>query len=189
MRLACPSCGALCSLDAWSLDLDARKTLEALVGLSPGLAAHGPRYLALFRRPGSARGLTWPRARALAEELLALVSKPTIQWEGRRILDNCPEHWLRAVEQIFEKDSAGTLTRPLKSHNLLRTIAYSEADKANEAALRRKEEHLRHQSHRPEPTCPAYQPAAWDSAPRKVDAKDLAAKAAAAAAQLKRRQG
>jgi len=188
MRLACPSCGALCSLDAWSLDLDARKTLEALVGLSPGLAAHGPRYLALFRRPGSARGLAWSRARALAEELLALVSKPTIQWEGRRILDNRPEYWLRAMEHVLGKDAAGTLTRPLKGHNLLRTIAYGEADKAGEAALRRREESLRHPPHRSEPTCPAYQPAAWESAPRKVNAQDIAAKAKAAVEQLKRRQ-
>ena len=98
MRLACPSCGAVASAEAWSADEAARKVLALLVDLPAGLGPKALRYLALFRRPDSARGLAWTRALSLAEELSGLAKAPDMQWDRRRVLPNRPEFWSAALE-------------------------------------------------------------------------------------------
>lgn len=143
MRLTCPACGAVASLEAWALDEDARHTLATLLELGEPASA-ALKYLALFRTPGSKRGLAWSKVRRLAEQLRDLVKDQGIQWDGRRILANKPAWWSEALAVVLEREAQGKLNKPLTNHNLLRTIAYGAADKASEAALRDKEQGLRH---------------------------------------------
>lgn len=143
MRLTCPSCGSLASLESWLMDDDARHMLADIAGLPEPLPRLAVRYLGAFRDPKSVRGLSWTKARRLVNELAGLVRSEDIQWDGKRILQNKSEFWTEALTVILDKDAAGTLKRPLSNHNLLRTIAYGVADQAAEAGLRQKESNLR----------------------------------------------
>lgn len=143
MRLTCPSCGSIASLESWLTDDDARHMLADIAGLPEPLPRLAVRYLGAFRDPKSARGLSWPKARRVTAELAALVRDEDVQWDGKRILQNKSEFWAEALTVILDKDAAGTLKRPLTGHNLLRAIAYDVADRAAEAGLRQRETALR----------------------------------------------
>lgn len=133
MRLTCPACGAWASLEAWALDDDARATVAGLTALPAGVNSQAVRYLGLFRKPDSPRGLSWGRARRLVEELAECVNAKTISWDSGQELRNLPAHWEQAMAAILERDSQGKVKRPLTNHNLLRCIAYEQASKAAEA--------------------------------------------------------
>ena len=113
MRLTCPTCGAIASLDAWALDEDARMTVAGLASLPPGLVFPALRYLGLFRKPGSPRGLGWGRARRLVDELGGLVREQSLCWESAQELRNAPCYWEQALAVILEREDKGKIVRPL----------------------------------------------------------------------------
>jgi hypothetical protein len=149
VRLACPSCGAVASLEAWALDDDARATVAAIVGLPGGIQARALRYLGLFRRPESKRGMNWVRAKSLAIEQAALVGAKEIAWDDRRPLVNRLGWWEQALDVVLERADNDKLRRPLENHNYLRCIAYDLAAKAGEAELKQREAYLAHPAARP----------------------------------------
>ena len=128
MKLICPSCGAVASLEAWINDDDAKELIEIVAEMDRDLGRTIIRYLGLFRAPGG-RGLTWHRALKLVKELQELIFAEKIVWNKQRPLQNYPFFWLQAMESILERDNQGKITRPLKNHNLLRVIAYDVAAK------------------------------------------------------------
>lgn len=133
MRLICPSCGAMHSLEGWGEATEERKALIALAELArlaAPVAALMPKYLALFR-PTTGRGLAMSRVVRLIQELRALIGQGHIQWE-RMPARNCSAGiWAQAMQQIIDKPP-GRL--PLKSHGYLRAIAYELADQADKMA-------------------------------------------------------
>lgn len=175
MRLVCPSCGAVASAEAWGTDDAARKTLAILVELPLGLGPRALRYLGLFRRPDSPRGLAWSRSLTVATELRELVLAQDIQWDRRRILPNRPGYWATALDATLARDASGELRRPLDSHNYLRAVAYGEADKGAEDAARKREQDASRRTSRDQaPAAPPQE--AGDAAQNRHQVKDILAK-------------
>jgi hypothetical protein len=139
MRLTCPGCGAIGSIEAFTADDHAKRALMAVTTLPAPVAALVLGYLALFR-PGSGRGLTWKRAETLVLSLQALVTASHIQWDRHVARPASPAIWAEALQRI----SANPPRRlPLKSHGYLTAMAYDLADEAD-----RKTETARNQTER-----------------------------------------
>jgi hypothetical protein len=130
MKATCPHCGTYGTLEAFLVDADAKAAVTA-VGKLPG---DMPRlcwaYLGLFRKPGSARVLTWERVGRIVAELAELVAEPEMSWKGQRVVPSRPEHWAQGVQAMLDRDAAGKLERPLDGHNYLRAVVYEIAEKA-----------------------------------------------------------
>lgn len=130
MRLICPSCGAIASLEAWINDNEARCVLAIFANMDAELAGLLVKYLALFRP--KKRSLSWQRTRKIVTELKELIFANKIFWE-KESLPNMPVFWLKALEVVLERDSSGKLRKPLKNNNLLRVIAFEIASRQAEA--------------------------------------------------------
>ncbi|MDL2275821.1 hypothetical protein LJC22_06825 [Desulfosarcina sp. OttesenSCG-928-G10] len=133
MRMICPSCGAMASLEAWSSDAGARGLLAAVCDLPGGVVHHIPAYLALFRPVESARALSWSRATKVVKDLSARIADGHIR-HGREVSRPCPAGiWAEALEKIVHRPPPQL---PLTTNGYLIRIAYdlaNEADKAAEA--------------------------------------------------------
>lgn len=130
MRLICPACGAMCSAEGWQNDAVARSTLDCLLRFPNEVRSLVLPYLGLFRTGKS--GLTWPRAYRLAADLLNLVEKGSIAWDGAEERPAPPILWQQAIDAVM-------LRRPkaLANHNYLRHTAW---EMASPLAARRERE-------------------------------------------------
>lgn len=52
MRLSCPSCGAIASIEAWQNDVVIRNFIETVIKLSSPVQVRALHYLGLFRQGG-----------------------------------------------------------------------------------------------------------------------------------------
>lgn len=147
MKATCPVCGNYGPLENFLAQEDYKKALAVITGLPGDLPRLAVRYLAMFRKPGSDRALTGPRALKIVEGLRDLATAKEIQWKGNRVHVNSSKYWEQAVQTILDRDDQGRIERPLDGHNYLRAVAYELADKAFESAHREKEAHC---SYRPD---------------------------------------
>jgi hypothetical protein len=121
MRLICPACFAIASLEIWSNDPAARDVVDIISKLPAPVASRAPAYLALFRR--GKRGLSWTRALKLLTELQKLVAAGTVHWEGEEERPAPPELWGAIMDKMFTRK----WDPPLEDHNWLRKVVWSEA--------------------------------------------------------------
>lgn len=151
MRLTCPSCGAVSSLDALIGHDAARTSLVQALEQTP-VGKRLIRYVALFRP--AQRQLSWERTANLLGELLDMIRDARIERHGRTW--SAPaETWISAIDEILTRRDEGKLTLPLKSHGYLLEIIAGQASKAEGAAESGKEKSARgvtpvgaHASHR-----------------------------------------
>ena len=135
MRLVCPSCGAIASLEAWTNDENVRFCVNVVCMLPQPLASYVPQYLSLFRDYGSKRGLSWPKVKRVLMELTALLETGEIKWKNKAPRPNSARAWALAMERVIENPPRSL---PLKSHGYLRAIAYEMADEIDrEKEIRR----------------------------------------------------
>lgn len=134
MRLVCPGCGAIASLEAWSADVEAREAMVALLTLPPEITPRIARYLGWFRPPGAA--LTWRRARELAEEIRAMVAAGVVQGKGGARACS-PKTWAAAMATM--EGQADKIERPLRSHGYLIAVAWELAEHEAATAEKRQE--------------------------------------------------
>jgi hypothetical protein len=127
MRLVCPSCGAIASLEAWSNDAAWRKFAELLVKLPGTVQERALPYLGLFRQGD--RGLTPRRAVKLIGDLMALVDPGTVHWDGGETRPASAALWAAALDATLARRPQG-----LTNHNYLRHVAWEMA--RNESASR-----------------------------------------------------
>jgi len=139
MKATCPICGNYGPLESFLAQEDYKKALAVITALPGDLPRQTVRYLAMFRKPGSDRALTGPRALKIVERLRDLANAEQIQWKGNRVYANSPKYWEQAIQVILDRDDQGKIERPLDGHNYLRAIAYEQASKGFEAAHREKE--------------------------------------------------
>lgn len=127
MRVVCPSCGAMNSLEALFTDGDARLFMAALTRLPGVVIPMAPRYIALFR-PQTGRVLQWRKATRLVDDLYGLIQLGYVHRQGN-VDRNCPASvWGKAMEQIVATPPARL---PMKNHNYLAAIAWDLADAAD----------------------------------------------------------
>ena len=117
MRITCPSCGAIASLEAWTNDAAWREFADCLMKFPGGLAQRVIPYLGLFRQGD--RGLTAARAARLARDLLALVQAGTIHIRGEETRPAPVEVWAQGIEQMLSQRPRG-----LTNHNYLRKVVH-----------------------------------------------------------------
>jgi len=129
MKLTCPACGALFSLDALLGNEGAREAVMAAMQLPAPLGWHMIRYLALFRP--AKRNLTLDRLANLINELLPMIAAARIERNGNS--HSAPlDYWRMAIDEMLAKRAAGALTLPLKSHGYLLAIIESYSLKADQ---------------------------------------------------------
>lgn len=135
MRLTCPACGALASIEAWLSDAAARQCLQAALSLPASLAPLVLRYLALFRPRGNGRALSWERAAKLLQELAEPIRAGRVERHGRPWVAPL-DYWQAALEQVLAARDAGTLQLPLRSHGYLYEVVagYSNRSEARTEA-------------------------------------------------------
>lgn len=125
MKLVCPCCGATASAESWENDMEARKTIQAIVALPHEVALESLFYLGLFRP--QQRALSWKAALRIVQELDALVASGHVQVQGKPARPCPQEIWATGMRQmVAQRDS---ISRPLKNHNYLRQIVWQLADK------------------------------------------------------------
>ncbi len=120
MRLVCPACGAIASLEAWANDPAWRQFADLLIKVPCSCQDRVIPYLGLFRQ--GERGLTPVRAARVLKQLVGLLEPETIRWEGGEERP-CPPHvWAEALDATLQRRPKG-----LKNHNYLRHVAWEMA--------------------------------------------------------------
>jgi len=134
MKLVCPACGSVNSLDSLVGHAGARDAMAELAALSGPFASAVLRYLALFRP--EKRQLSLDRVASLLAELNPMILSARIERNGRSYA--APrEVWIGAIDSILA--SRDRLTLPLKSHGYLLEIIISQIHKAEQAAETKRE--------------------------------------------------
>ena len=153
MKLACPACGSLSSLDALLGNEGAREAVMAALAMPAPIGKPLVMYLALFRPPK--RSLSFDRVASLLNELLPMIAAARIERSGRTW--SAPqEYWAMALnEMIVKRDK---LTLPLKSHSYLLAIIEGYGQKAEGKQEAQKEDRLAGRT--PVGACPAREPEA-----------------------------
>ena len=151
MKLTCPSCGAVTSLEAAANDKAARQVAALFGKLPPQVAAQVPAYLALFRP--EKQGLRWTRVESILTELVSMVLDGFTR--GRRRCRPSATIWAGALADV----AARNLRRPLKGHGYLMEVAadlFERADARWEAE--RDTEQRKGQAAPARPTAPELSP-------------------------------
>ena len=117
MKLSCPACGSLSSLDALLGNEGAREAVMAALAMPAPLGKLMVQYLGLFRP--AQRQLSFDRVANLINELLPMITAAKIERNGR--IWNAPQdYWKMGMEDMLTKRDK--LTLPLKGHGYLLTI-------------------------------------------------------------------
>jgi len=120
VRLVCPSCGAVASLEAWLSDPDWREMIEFLPSIPGQIQRRAISYLALWRKNGKA--LNPAKALKILKGLNELVSEGTVHWEHGETRPAPLELWAEALDATIESRPSG-----LANHNYLRHVAWEKA--------------------------------------------------------------
>lgn len=134
MKLPCPACGAVCSLDSWFNDQASRAMVVAAAEAAEIAGARVVRYVGLFRP--KTRSLSPDKAAKLFGEIRDLAKTREINWDRKGLRRIAPGMWQEAIDKVLERSES--LDRPLSNHNYLRAIAYAIADEADRAADRQR---------------------------------------------------
>ena len=119
MNITCPSCGCKGSLELFSADKEWRKAVMAAAEIPSNCGALALHYVGLFRPMH--KQLSSARSCKLIREVLDIMTAEVLTYDKQEA--KVPTYvWIRALESIINK---ADLQRPLKNHNLLKTIAMS----------------------------------------------------------------
>ena len=137
MKMTCPACGSLSSLDAMLGNEGAREAVMAALAMPAPLGKLMVQYLALFRP--AQRQLSFDRVANLLNELLPMIAAAKIERNGR-IWSAPQDYWVMALnEMIAKRDS---LSLPLKSHGYLLAIIEGYGQKAEGKAETQREDRM-----------------------------------------------
>lgn len=127
MKLKCPACGALASLDVLITAEGAREAVLVALQFPAPLGKRLIQYLALFR-PAS-RDLSFDRVASLLSEILPDIQSGKIKRAGRE-WNLLQDYWLVGIDTVLAARDAGRLTLPLKGHGYLYEVLTTLVDKA-----------------------------------------------------------
>lgn len=135
MKLSCPSCGALMSLDVLITNDGAREAVMAALALPAPLGKLLVQYVALFRP--AQRQLSFDRLASILGELAPMIEAARVTRSARTWAAPI-EYWKAAIEEMLAKRDK--LTLPLKSHGYLLEIIAGYANKAEGATETKREQ-------------------------------------------------
>ena len=140
MRLCCPRCGQVDSIERFADEAAARDTIALALKWPRPLADRLMRYLGLFRP--ERRALRWPRAQKLLSTLLTDLDRGAVKRHGRDWA--APQAaWEAALDVVMDQVAAGKLRPPLKDHAYLYSIIANGADRAEAVAEEQREQSRR----------------------------------------------
>lgn len=152
MKLSCPACGCIASVEAFLHDKAGRIALQAALKMPDSLGHPLIEYLALFRP--KERGLTWTRMSKLLAELSDQIQQCRVP-SGRESLVAPLEYWRDGLNEVINKRDKGTLQLPLKNHKYLYTIVASIAARGVAAGEVQADASKRHSVRREDSFTPA----------------------------------
>lgn len=129
MKLSCPACGSVASLDVLLGHEGARDAVMAAMAMPAPIGKIMVQYLGLFRP--AQRNLSMDRLANLINELLPMIAEAKIERHGR-IWGAPQDYWKMAMEDMLIKRDK--LTLPLKNHGYLLTIIEGYSSKAEAKA-------------------------------------------------------
>ena len=129
MKLSCPACGAVASLDVLLGHESARDAVMVALAMPAPLGKLMVQYLGLFRP--AQRQLSFDRVANLINELLPMIQEAKIE-RGGRIWAAPQDYWKMGMEDMLAKRDK--LTLPLKNHGYLLAIIESYSSKAEAQA-------------------------------------------------------
>ena len=141
MKITCPACGALMSLEMVINDEAARHALADALALPSSLRSLILSYLALHR-PAKSR-LSWQKLGRLLAELQDGIEKAAIDYKGKTIAAPL-RVWADAMQRCISAAETGTLKPPLQGHGYLYSIIAGQYDSRNAAAEAQTIERQRH---------------------------------------------
>lgn len=142
MKLACPACGALMSLDVVVGHDGAREAVQTALQLPAPLGKLLIQYVALFRP--RTRQLTLDRLATLLGELLVMIEAQRVRFDGQEVA--APQSiWVAALQDMVDRDKSKPFDRPLGNHNYLLQIVCSTSRRLAAVAETRREEQRRQQ--------------------------------------------
>lgn len=127
MRLKCPACGALASLDILLTHDGARDAVMLALQFPAPLGKRLIQYLTLFRP--ATRELSFDRVASILGEILPDVQSAKIKRGGRELVMPL-DYWQMGIDAVIAARDAGRLTLPMKSHGYLYEILAGMVDKA-----------------------------------------------------------
>jgi len=127
MKLKCPACGALASLDVLITAEGAREAVLVALQFPAPLGKRLIQYLALFRP--ATRDLSFDRVASLLSEILPDIQAGKIKRAGRE-WNLLQDYWLVGIDTVLAARDAGRLTLPLKGHGYLYEVLAGLVDKA-----------------------------------------------------------
>lgn len=122
MRLTCTSCGAHGSIEQFTADADARRSVELVAALPAEIGPVVVRYLGLFRP--MKRGLTWDRVLKISAEVFEMIKAGAVEHRGKRY-PATPAMIASAMQQML--DNRERLELPMTSHGYLVKIVAGES--------------------------------------------------------------
>lgn len=140
MKLCCPACGSVFSLDVLLANDSARAAVMAALELPAPLGKLLIQYIGLFRP--AQRQLSFERVARLLEELRGPISEARIERNGR-IWPAPQDTWKQAIAEMLALRDAQKLRLPLASHGYLYEIIASTADRMQANAEQRAEDKKR----------------------------------------------
>lgn len=136
MKLSCPSCGALMSLDVVVAHDGAREAVQAALQLPAPLGKHLIQYLTLFRP--AKRQLTLDKLSVILNELLPMVQAGEIRRDGKVYLIPVSV-WVGGLQEMMDRHKAKPFVTPLKSHGYLLEVLIGRANSAEAKAEAKRE--------------------------------------------------
>lgn len=152
MRLTCPECGCIGSVQAFLAEDDAKRLIAAVVDLPVVVQRPVLSYVGLFKPSKNALALN--KALRLMREVSALIAAGTVSRDDRtgHHLNASPEIWATAIETMLHQRAE--LKLPLSSHGYLRAVAFGLADTTAakaEAALEQQRQSGQHRTRQAPP--------------------------------------
>jgi hypothetical protein len=142
MKLACPSCGALMSLDVVVGHDGAREAVQIALQLPAPLGKLLIQYVALFRP--AKRQLTLDKLAGILGELLPMVQEECVKRDGKTLKAPQPV-WAAALQEMQDRNARKPFDRPLTSHGYLLEIIAGKSREQEAAQETRREEQRRQQ--------------------------------------------
>jgi len=141
MKLKCPACGAVASLDMLLSHEGAREAILIALQLPESLGKIVIQYLGLFRP--AERELSFDRVAKILGELLPDIQQNRIKANGRDWVIS-RDLWKAGLEAVLQARDMGKLKPPLKNHNYLYAVLASMVDRVESKDETRREQERQH---------------------------------------------